>query len=154
MVQATLMRLPTELNHRIQTPTVMDSVMASTLLLVFVSLDQIHIQTTRICQSIPMVMDCQTTILAGPGHLTLTMTMTTMDSQMCLKNHAVPTHSMPTASLLTWTVTPSVTMQTMTRTVTELTTSTKRATLVCLLAVHQSTLIPMVTEFVTDLNLQ
>ena len=101
-----------------------------------------------------MVMDYQTMILVGLDHLMLTQTTTTMDSLMCLKMHAVPTHSMPTASLLTWTVTPSVTMQTMTRTVTELTTSTKRVSLACLLAVHQSTLIPTVTESVTDLNLQ
>ena len=101
-----------------------------------------------------MVMDYQTTILVGLDRLMLTQTTITMDSQMCLKMHAVLIHSMPTAFLLTWMATPSVTVMMMTRTVTELTTSTKQVLLVCLRAVHQSTLIPMAMESVMDLNLQ
>ena len=101
-----------------------------------------------------MVMAYQTMILVGLDRLMLTMMMTTMDTQMCLKMHAVLIHSMPTAFLMTWMATPSVTVMMMTRTVTELTTSTKQVLLVCLRAVHQSTLIPMVMESVTVLNLQ
>ena len=132
----------------------MDSVMESMLFPVFVSLDQIHIQTMQTCHSILMVMAYQTTILAGLDRLMLTQTTITMDSQMRLKMHAVLIHSMPTAFLLTWMATPSVMVMMMTRTATELTTSTKQVLLVCLRAVHQSTLILMAMESVTVLNLQ
>ena len=132
----------------------MDSVMESMLFPVFVSLDQIHIQTMQTCHSILMAMDYQTTILAGLDRLMLTQTTITMDSQMRLKMHAVLIHSMPTAFLLTWMATPSVTEMTRTRTVTELTTTMKQVLLVCLRAVHQSTLILMAMESVTVLNLQ
>ena len=132
----------------------MASVTELTLLQVFVSLDRIQIRSTRTYHSILMAMDYQTTILLGLDLHMLTMMTTTMDSQMHLKMHVVLIHSMRTAFLLTWMAMPSVTVMMMTRTATELTTSTKQALLACLRAVHQSILIRMVTESVTDLNLQ
>ena len=127
----------------------MVSVTASTLLLAFVSLDRIHIQTMRICRWIPMVMDYQTTILTGPALHTLTMMTTTMDSQMRLKRHVARIHSMPTASLPTWTVTPSAMVTILTWTVMVSTTSTKRERQEYRLVPHQPIPTRTATESVT-----